>query len=326
MDGTHSACFRPEARPRIVTLTMNPAVDLACTAASVRPTHKIRTFDERFDPGGGGINVARVAHALGGDSRALILTGGVTGRLVEELLDEGGVLWQAIPIRGRTRISLNVQEQATGLEYRFVPEGPTIEESEWQAALATLASVEAEWIVASGSLPPGVPVDFYAQAAAVAGRRGQSFALDTSGPALHTAVGQGVALLKLSLGELEYLIGRNARTAQDQEAEVTALLRGKAARMIAVSLGAEGAIFGHGDAIIRLSSPAIEARSAVGAGDSFLAGLVLGLGQGMSDRDALALGIAAGTTAVLSYGTALVSRDDVAALFEQISRAEPVAL
>ena len=116
----------PEAEPRIATLTVNPAVDIASTAAAVVPTHKIRTSDERFDPGGGGINVARVMHALGTDALAVIMTGGVTGRLVEELLDEEGVRWRCLPIGGRTRISLNVHDRQSGLEYRFVAEGPDV--------------------------------------------------------------------------------------------------------------------------------------------------------------------------------------------------------
>lgn len=154
------ACwFNPEMAARIVTLTVNPAVDLVCTATGVQPTHKIRTFDERLDPGGGGINVARVIHALGGDALALIMTGDVTGRLVEELLSEAGVCWQAVPIHGRTRISLNVLDQQSGLEYRFVPEGPFIEPHEWHSMLDVLRDLEAEWIVASGSLPRGIPVD-----------------------------------------------------------------------------------------------------------------------------------------------------------------------
>ena len=174
--------------PRIITLTLNPAVDMACTAASVRPTHKTRTFEERYDPGGGGINVARVVHVFGGDGLALIMTGGVTGRLVEELLDEAGVRWQALPVRGRTRISLTVHDRQSGLEYRFVPEGPNVEQDEWNRALDILQKVEGEWIVASGSLPRGVPADFYAQAAAIAKRRGQKFVLDTSGAALRAAI------------------------------------------------------------------------------------------------------------------------------------------
>lgn len=297
---------------------MNPAVDMACTAAVVRPTHKVRTTDERLDPGGGGINVARVIHALGGDVLALIMTGGVTGHLIEELLDEAGVRWRALPIRGRTRISLNVHERISGLEYRFVPEGPMVEPDEWRAALEVLRTLEADWIVASGSLPRGVPTDFYAQAAAIVTRRERKFVLDTSGAALGAAVGQGLALLKLSLGELEFLIGREVRDPRLQEKEVATLIRAGAANMIAVSLGRDGAVLGSSDGISRVAAPTVQERSAVGAGDAFLASLVLGLAQGISQRDALALGVAAGAATVRSYGTAQVRRADVEALYRQI--------
>lgn len=303
---------------RIVTLTPNPALDMACTAKAVRPTHKIRTFDDRLDPGGGGINVARVVHALGGEALALIMTGGITGRLVEELLSEAGVPWQALPIRGRTRITLNVHDQASGLEWRFVPEGPSVAADEWQAAFDVLRTVEADWIVASGSLPRGIPSAFYAQAAAIAHERGQKFALDSSGLALRAALGREVALLKLSLGELEYLVGRDLRDAQAQEREATALIRGTGAGMVAVSLGRDGAILATADAVVRLPALAVDERSAVGAGDSFLAGLVLGLARHLAPPDALAYAIAAGAGAVTTYGTAHVRRDDVESLFQQI--------
>ncbi len=311
--------------PRIATLTLNPAVDLACTAASVRPTHKTRTFEERFDPGGGGINVARVVHVLGGDALALIMTGGVTGRLVEELLDEAGVRWQALPIRGRTRISVNVHDRQSGLEYRFVPEGPNVEQDEWNRALIILQEAEGEWFVASGSLPRGVPADFYAQAAAIASRRGQKFVLDTSGSALRAAIGHGIELLKLSLSELEFLIGRELHDPQSQEKEVASLIRSGAARMIAVSLGRDGAILGTSDGVSRLPTVKVEECSAVGAGDSFLAGLVLGLARGVSDRKALALGIAAGAASVATYGTAQVRRADVETFYRKLSgEPEPI--
>ena len=304
--------------PRIATLTLNPAVDLACTAASVRPTHKTRTFEERLDPGGGGINVARVVHALGGNALALIMTGGVTGRLIEELLDEAGVRWKALPIRGRTRISVNVHDRQSGLEYRFVPEGPSVDQDEWNVALNILQQAEGEWIVASGSLPRGVPADFYAQASAIASRRGQKFVLDTSGTALRAAIGHGIELLKTSLGELEFLVGRELRDPQSQEKEVASLVRSGAARMLAVSLGRDGAILGTGEGVSRLPAVKVEERSAVGAGDSFLAGLVLGLARGLSDGKALAFGIAAGAACVATYGTAQVRRPDVEALWRKL--------
>src|SRR5271165_4889008 len=104
---------------RIVTLTLNPALDLVSQAEAVRPVRKIRTTGDHVDPGGGGINVARVLHALGGETLAVIATGGVTGRYIESLLDEAGVPWRAVPIQGRTRISLTVLDRSTGLDYRF---------------------------------------------------------------------------------------------------------------------------------------------------------------------------------------------------------------
>jgi 6-phosphofructokinase 2 len=301
--------------PRIVTLTLNPAVDLACMAAAVRPTHKIRAFDERFDPGGGGINVARVAHILGGDTLALVMTGGATGHLLAELLDEAGVPWQRIPIRGRNRVTVNVHDQQNGLEYRFVPEGPSVDPDEWGAALAVLDRIEADWVVASGSLPRGVAADFYVRVASIAARRGQKFVLDTSGAALQATAGAGITLLKVSLRELEFLAGRALPDAGSQDQEVASLLSAGWAQMVAVSLGADGAMLGTRNGIIRLAAMPVHALGAVGAGDSFLAGLVLGLARGLPDRLALAFATAAGAAAVATYGTAQVQREDVEALY-----------
>jgi 6-phosphofructokinase 2 len=301
--------------PPIVTLTLNPAVDLSCVAAAVRPTHKIRTFEEEFDPGGGGINVARVVHILGGDALALILTGGVTGLLIEELLDEAGVAWRALPIRGRNRISLNVHDRESGLEYRFVPAGPRIDPNEWHAALKFLEDVAAEWVVASGSLPLGAPTDFYARAAAIATRRGQKFVLDTSGPALQAVRGLGMEVLKLSLRELESLVGHDLPDDASQEKEVAGLIKSGTARKIAVSLGQHGALLATRDGTSHVPAMIVEQRGAVGAGDSFLAGLVLGLARGMPDLQALAFGNAAGAAAVATYGTARVQRADVETLY-----------
>ncbi|MEA2740188.1 MAG: 6-phosphofructokinase 2 [Acetobacteraceae bacterium] len=304
----------------IVTLTLNPAVDLSCMADAVRPTHKIRTSEEQYDPGGGGINVARVIHSLGGEARALVLTGGATGRLLAELLDEAGVAWQALPIRGRNRISLNVHERGTGLEYRFVPAGPRVDPEEWGAALQVLETVEADWIVASGSLPVGVPADFYARAAAIATRRGQKFALDTSGAALRAVHGLGIALLKLSLRELESLAGHELPDDASRERGIEGLIRAGTAARIAVSLGQDGALLGTSEGILRLPAMQVEQRGAVGAGDSFLAGLVLGLSRGLPDLHALAFGNAAGAAAVTTYGTARVRRADVDALYREWCR------
>ena len=307
--------------PRILTLTLNPAVDIASTTARVRPEHKLRTTGAQYDPGGGGVNVARVIHDLGGHARALILVGGATGLLYEELLGAHGVPYTAIPIRGRTRVALNVRESETGQEYRFVPEGPEVAADEWQAVLAELETTEAGWVVASGSLPRGVPDDFYAQAAAIARRRGQKFVLDCSGPPLKAALAWGITLAKPSLREFESLVGHALPDAPAQQDAARSLLRDGAAEMLVVSLGREGAMLATGQGITRLSAPDVAVQSAVGAGDSFIAGMTLALARGDNPGIAFAHGVATGAAAVTSAGTAHPDPALAAQLFRRLTSA-----
>ena len=306
--------------PRVATLTLNPALDIATSALVVRPTHKIRTFGEHLDPGGGGVNVARTVHVLGGATEAILLAGGTTGALVAELLGEQGVPHRVVPVAGRTRISMTVVEQNSGLEYRFVPAGPQVSAAEWHAALDLLETVACDWLVASGSLPPGVPTDAYVQVARIAARRGVPFVLDTSGAALQAALGSGIALLKPSLGELEALLGRRLLDAAEQEEQARALVRNGAARMVALTRGSEGAVLATGDELLRLRPLGdVTAHSAVGAGDSFLGALVLALARGETPAQALAWGIAAGTVAIGGIGTARLTREAVAERYRALA-------
>jgi 6-phosphofructokinase 2 len=304
---------------RIITLTLNPAVDLACEAETIFPTRKVRTTTEQFDPGGGGINVARVVRELGGEALAVVLIGGGTGRFLQELLVDARVECLTIPVGGLTRVSVTVHERSTSLEYRFVPEGPPMSASEWDAILEALGRVDGGWVVASGSLPRGAPEDAYAHIARLCARRGQRFVLDSSGAALKAALGSGVTLIKPSLGEIEGLVGRELRESQDLEREAIGLVRAGAAEMIAVSLGAAGALLATRGGVLRKLAPEVPVRSAVGAGDSFVAAMTLGLADGMEPERAFARGIAAGSAAVMRYGTAHPQRADIEELYRQIT-------
>src|SRR5690606_8819753 len=128
----------------IVTLTLNPAIDGAAGAETVRPIRKVRTWNERYDPGGGGINAARVIRELGGPAMAVYLSGGTTGPVLDGLVRSSGIESVRIPIAGHTRISHTVHERSSGLEFRFVPEGPAVTSEEWSACLAALEAVDCD--------------------------------------------------------------------------------------------------------------------------------------------------------------------------------------
>ncbi len=291
--------------PLIATVTMNPTIDIAAQAQSVRPTHKLRTFAERQDPGGGGINVATVIHALGGRAQALVLAGGSTGRLLEELLTETGLGHRTVPIEGRTRTSHTVTDASNGNEYRFIAQGPTVGEAEWTAMLEAASGIEAGWLIASGSLPPGVPEDFYARLAEISHRRGTRFVLDTSGPPLRACLSGGhVELVKSSLTELESVAGRRLPDHAAQEAAAGEIVRSGRARLVALTLGENGALLVSEAGGLRLPALDVIVNGTVGAGDSFLAGMVMALSVGRTAEDSFAWGIAAGAASVTAPGTA----------------------
>lgn len=309
-------------QPRLITLTLNPALDLAADAPEVVPTHKIRMQHEHADPGGGGVNVARVLHELGGDTLAIVATGGATGRVLEGMLDDCGVPRRSVPIAGNTRVSLNVLDQHSSLEYRFVPEGPTLSGQEYRSFLGALAAAEGDWVIGSGSLPHGVPDNAYAEMAGIAIGQGRRFVLDTSGSALLAALDRGgIELVKPSLNELEHLVGRELKDPAAQEDEAMALVRRGSARLVAVTLGRDGALLATPDGVLRMPAMDVPMNSSVGAGDAFLAATTLALARGAIPAEALAWGTAAGATVIACAGTARLRRIDVEARWQELTGA-----
>lgn len=296
---------------RIVTLTLNPAVDASCVTDKVKPINKVRTRDERFDPGGGGINVARVLNELDASSFAVYLAGGRNGDVLDALVAKAGVMSHRVPIAGSTRVSNTVFEASSGQEFRFTPEGPTIKRSEWQHALSFIDLLDFDYLVASGSLPRGAPADLYARLAVGVRRRGGRVVLDTSGEPLAAALEAGVYLAKPSRGEFAALVGSDLSDPADLEAAAMERVAKGQAEILAVSLGHDGAVMACKEGYFQLAIPDVIARSTVGAGDSFVAGMVYALSRHMSVQDAFAMGVAAGTATVLSTGTELCQKADI---------------
>ncbi len=302
----------------IVTLTMNPTVDKSAKVNQVVSERKLRCHSPRLDPGGGGLNVSRAIKKLGGDSLAMYSCGGPNGQILQSLLDQEGIAHRAVAIKGWTRESFSVLEEATGLQYRFNLPGPELIPAEWQQCLDALSAIEPrpDYIVASGSLPPGVPADFYARVAKLAQQMGARLVVDTSGDALREAARAQVFLLKPNLRELSDLSGVPLDDEPSQETAALDLIEKGYCQGVVLSLGTSGVLFVTKAERERVRSPIVPIISKIGAGDSMVAGIVLGLARGQSLRQAVCLGVAAGAAAVMTPGTELCRREDTERLYD----------
>lgn len=304
----------------IVTLTMNPALDITTDADVVVPTDKIRCGEVRYDPGGGGINVAMIAHVLGAAVSAVLPVGGPTGGLVADLVARAGVPLRRVDIAEATRESFTVDEIKTGRQFRFVLRGPHLTLVEQAQCLDQLrmAAVSAEFVVASGSLPPGVPSDFYQRVSDLCWQLNAHLILDTSGGGL-AGVTRGVFLLKPSLRELRDHVGRALETQEDQVGAARELIERGITQAVVVSLGGSGALLVTATTCQRFSAIPVRAISGVGAGDAMVAAITVGLSRYWSLSESVRLGIAAGTAMLRTPGTASPTRAEVERLFEMVS-------
>jgi 6-phosphofructokinase 2 len=289
------------------------------------PDEKLRCTDPQLDPGGGGINVSRAIHALGGETLALVALGGLTGDRLADLLRKSGVSFLGITGPGETRQSLTVTEEVSGRQFRFMLPGPVWGEAD-QARVFTLlraAGKPGGYAVISGSQPPGVPVDFPAQLArAMAGLR---VVLDTSGKALTEAVEHpipGLDLLRMDGEEAEALAGVPLVSRAETADFAASLVRRGIARQVIVARGADGSVLADDTVRLHAKAPKVTVISKVGAGDSFVGGYVLAASRGQSKAEALRQGVAAAAAAVMTPATDLCRAEDVARLLPECEVAE----
>ena len=308
--------------PTIATLTLNPTIDTGFEVERVFPTHKMRTIKERYDPGGGGINVSRVFARLGGTAHSYYLSGGPTGIALDELLAQHTLACTRIKIAGTTRISASLYDRESQQEYRVVPAGPTIAPAEWQACIDALDHAECDYLVVSGSLAPGIPDDFYARVAARAVARGIKIVLDSSGAGLREGLACGhLHLVKPSLGELRQLAGKPLANDTEIADAALHLVTSGQTEMVAVTMGHEGALLATRNGTVRLPALPVTAVSTVGAGDCFVAGMVFALATGKQPPEAFRYGIAAGSAAVMTPGSDLAHPEDIERLLPQVGAA-----
>ncbi len=310
----------------IVTLTMSPSVEMFLEVPRMTPGRKLRCPAPIYGPDGGGINVSRAIRRLGGSSVAIFPAGGATGDLLVTMLHREQISTNVVRIGEATPEGVNVTERATGHDYRFAVPGPDLTPDEWQQCLRALRDHQPapDIVVASGSLPPSLPVDFYGRVAAIAQECGFRLIVDTTGEPLRHAATRGTYLLKPNVGELSLIAG-GAISETVVEGAARSIVAAGRAQVVVVSLGAAGAMLVDARGLERIPAPIVPLASRAGAGDSMVAGIALALARGWDIDDSVQFGVAAGSAAVIAPGHQLCRRDETEMLFEQMRSQVPSA-
>jgi 6-phosphofructokinase 2 len=302
----------------ILTITLNPAIDKTYVIDNLVPEHKLRCANPVVEAGGGGINVSKGLKELGSSSLAVFFTGGRNGEQLYEMLQYGKIECKPIPVDGETRESLIIIDQSSKKEYRIVVEGPSINISAFHEIIKLVETAKPAWIIASGSLPKGLPKDVYAALAKIVKSIGSKLILDTSGESLEAALTEGVYLMKPNLKELSILAGVDSLAPDQVTQAARKLISEGKAEVIVVSLSSAGAVLVTKEMHQHIPSPEIEQRSTVGAGDSMVSGMVWALQQNKSLKEMICWGIACGSAATMHTGTQLFKKADVEQLFGSI--------
>ncbi len=304
---------------KIITVTLNPAIDKTTSTDKILPEKKLRCLHPTYEPGGGGINVSRALEHLDCESLAMYFAGGFNGNFFKKLLSKENINSCIVPVKTHTRTNIIVVENSTGLQYRFGMESQPVRERDWKLFLKKLERQEGyEFVVASGSLPDGVPLDFFGRVAAIVKKKNAKLIIDTSGEALKQAVKEGVYLIKPNIGELSNLYGKENLEKHEVVAAARSIIANGGCEIMVISMGKEGAMLITKETDLHMAAPDVVVKSTVGAGDSMVAGMVLALSKGWELKEVLRYGIACGTAATINSGTALCQKEDVERIYAEL--------
>ncbi|MFB0711097.1 6-phosphofructokinase II [Buttiauxella noackiae] len=305
---------------RIYTLTLAPSLDSATLTAQIYPEGKLRCTAPVFEPGGGGINVARAIVHLGGQATAIFPSGGATGEHLCALLLDEHVAIDTINARDWTRQNLHVHAESTGEQYRFVMPGAALSDDEFRLLEEKVLSIEPEAIlVISGSLPPGINVSKLCALVKSAQRAGIRCIVDSSGEALKATLEIGnIELVKPNQKELSALVNRSLTQPDDVRQAAQEIVDSGKAKRVVVSLGPQGALGVDASGCVQVVPPPVKSQSTVGAGDSMVGAMTLKLAEGAPLLDMVRFGVAAGSAATLNHGTRLCSLENTQKIYEYL--------
>lgn len=307
----------------IVSITLNPSVDRTLFVSSFKPRDTNRVERTETDAGGKGVNLARVAKELDGRVFATGFLGGRTGRIVQQTLEAEAVEHSFVEVEGETRLNITVGD-GQGPPTSFNERGPEISLHDWSALCDFLEELypAATYVAMGGSLPPGVPADAYLILQRAAREYGCLSVVDADGYALQNAMREPPFLVKPNADEASRYLRREVRTMEDGLAAAREFVA-RGVEVAIVSMGAAGAALSSPEEEYLARPPQVEAVSTIGSGDSLVAGFLVGLEQGMSFREALRLGVAAGTATAMTNGSEIGRRETILSLVKEV-HVEPV--
>jgi 6-phosphofructokinase (EC 2.7.1.11) len=306
----------------IYTLTLSPSLDSATMTPQIYPEGKLRCSAPVFEPGGGGINVARAITHLGGKATAIFPAGGATGEHLVALLADEQVAVDTVDAKDWTRQNLHVYVESSGEQYRFVMPGAKLSDDEFRQLEEKVLTIESgSLLVISGSLPPGVKTEKLTALVQAALQRGIRCIVDSSGEALKAALEPGqLELVKPNQKELSALVNRELSQPDDVRTAAQELVRTGKAHRVVVSLGPQGALAVDKTGFVQVVPPPMKSQSTVGAGDSMVGAMVLKLAQGASLLEMARYGVAAGSAATINQGTRLCSLADTQKIVDYLAR------
>lgn len=303
----------------ILTVTLNPCIDKSSSVEKFEPEAKMRCAEIINEPGGGGINASKALKKLGAESVALFPAGGHNGNMLCSLLDEEGIRYHAVDTQVETRENWVMLENSTNDQYRFTFPGRAIRETTIYSLLDQVRNFSPAYVVASGSLPVGLPDHFYGLIVKNAKAVGAKCIIDTSGPALQAIKGKGAYLIKPNISELRKMLNAPDLGPMEIDDAAQQVIADGYAEIVVISMGPLGAWIVSKNEKYFTAAPKVEKRSTVGAGDSMLAGITYMLQQQKSLKEVIAFAVACGSAATMNEGTQLFKREDVELLYERIS-------
>jgi len=302
----------------IVTLTINPAIDRIISIDRLAFEDRAYINSSRESAGGRGINVSSVIHSFGGETLAVLISGGDSGKRLEGLLGKCGYRIAVVPVQNEIRTNLTVTDKH-GLSVNLNETGPQLGKAEVARVERVVRDTldHASWLMICGSIPPGVPPAFYGKLIAMARHKKVKTLLHADGDALREGIAARPTVVAPNQQEAGRLLGQTLLT-RTHYLEAAERIRQLGAESVVLTLGSRGAVGAFADGLTEALPPRIDAVCPIGAGDALMAAYAWARERRTSVADALRWGVAAGTASARLPGMSFASLAQAREIYRQV--------